>query len=80
MPHELTRMLTIAEAVSVSRIGRTTLYALIRDGKLDARKIGRRTLVPTAALDKLLQKLPRAAGRAASLTSHPIAARHGSYE
>ena len=54
------RMLTIPEAVSISRIGRTVLYGLIRDGKLDARKMGRRTLVPAAALSRLLDKLPSA--------------------
>ena len=60
MHHTSPHMLTISEAVAASRIGRTALYGLIRDGKLDARKLGRRTLVPAAALHRLLERLPSA--------------------
>lgn len=61
MQHASLHMLTISEAVAASRIGRTSLYGLIRDGKLDARKVGRRTLVPATALQRLLERLPSAA-------------------
>jgi excisionase family DNA binding protein len=54
------RMLTVRQAVDVSGIGRTTLYALIRDGHLDARKVGRRTLIPGGPLDQMLNDLPSA--------------------
>ncbi len=33
---------TVAEAVRVSNVGRTTLYELIRGGRLEARKLGPR--------------------------------------
>ena len=62
MQHTPPHMMTISEAVAASRIGRTSLYGLIRDGKLDARKLGRRTLVPAAALQRLLERLPPASG------------------
>jgi excisionase family DNA binding protein len=60
MQHTPPQMLTISEAVSASRIGRTSLYGLIRDGKLDARKLGSRTLIPSSALERLLGELPPA--------------------
>ena len=49
---------TISQAVGATGIGRTTLYELIRAGHLEARKLGRRTLIPAAALDALIAKLP----------------------
>lgn len=71
------QMLTITEAVAASRIGRTALYGLIRDGKLDARKLGRRTLVPAAALRRLLERLPSAsANRSARALTRRIEPRH----
>jgi excisionase family DNA binding protein len=36
---------SIAEACSVARAGRTTIYEAIRDGELTARKRGRKTLI-----------------------------------
>jgi excisionase family DNA binding protein len=51
---------TFAEAVRVSGIGRTTIYALLASGRLDARKVGRRTLIPAKALREFLENLPRA--------------------
>lgn len=45
---------SIAEACRVSSLGRTGLYRLISDGKLQTRKIGKRTLIPAASLRKLI--------------------------
>ena len=50
--------LTIEEAVEMSGIGRTTLYAQIRDGHLIARKIGRRTIIMASDLLAFLESLP----------------------
>jgi excisionase family DNA binding protein len=55
-------MLTVAEICQNYRIGRTKLFELIREGRLDARKMGRRTLIPARALDALMDSLPRARG------------------
>lgn len=53
---------TIMEALSVSindaakalGLGRTSIYALIGDGRLEAFKLGRRTLVKTASIRRLV--------------------------
>lgn len=46
---------SINDAVRVSSIGRTRLYSLISDGKIEARKIGRRTLVTAKSLRALIE-------------------------
>jgi excisionase family DNA binding protein len=46
---------SIADACKVSSIGRTNLYALIKAGKLDSRKVGKRTLIPAASLQRLIE-------------------------
>ena len=46
---------TIADAVKISGIGRTTLYELIGAGKIDARK-----LIPAASLRAFMDSLPPA--------------------
>ena len=51
---------SITDAASASGIGRTKLYEFIRDGRLEARKMGRRTLIPAASLHALLASLPTA--------------------
>ena len=40
-------------------IGRTTVYGLIAAGKLEALKLGSRTLVTAASIEALLAGLPR---------------------
>ena len=45
---------SIAEAASAISIGRSKLYELIAEGRLETRKIGKRTLIPAASLAKLL--------------------------
>ena len=56
---------TIAEAVSSTGIGRTKLYDLIKDGQLEARKLGSKTLIPAPSLRSLVDGLPRSAKTAA---------------
>lgn len=46
---------SVADACRVSSIGRTRLYALINEGRLEARKIGKRTLIPAASLRRLIE-------------------------
>jgi excisionase family DNA binding protein len=48
----------IAETCAVLGIGRTSLYELIRAGKLPARKIGRRTIILSADLRRYAESLP----------------------
>ncbi|WP_205007876.1 helix-turn-helix domain-containing protein [Sphingosinithalassobacter portus] len=45
---------TIAEACHAVGIGRTKLYALIGEGRLETRKIGSRTVIPAESLRALV--------------------------
>ena len=57
-------MLPPAEAARVIGVGRTTLYALMRDGQVRAVKIGRRTLISIAELERYVASLTAGAGDA----------------
>ncbi len=46
---------TIAEACHAVGIGRTKLYALIGEGRIETRKIGARTVIPADSLHALLR-------------------------
>jgi Helix-turn-helix domain len=48
----------VEEAVDLSGIGRTALYAAIRDGELVARKRGRSTVILLDDLQRYLNSLP----------------------
>ena len=50
--------LSISEACRVAGIGRTKIYEAISDGRLKARKLGKRTLVLRADLQSFLANLP----------------------
>jgi excisionase family DNA binding protein len=40
-------------------VGRTQVYKFIRTGKLDARKLGARTVVMEDSVDRVLESAPR---------------------
>ena len=50
---------SITDAVRVSGIGRTKLFAEIAAGRLPARKFGSRTLILATDLQAFLERLPR---------------------
>jgi excisionase family DNA binding protein len=50
-----TTWLTVQEAIRYSKRGKTTLYAMFKDGTLRPRKLGRRTLVARAEIDALIE-------------------------
>jgi excisionase family DNA binding protein len=50
--------MSVAEAAVQADIGRDAIYAAIRDGRLVARKHGRRTIITTEALQAFLNGLP----------------------
>lgn len=47
---------TVPEALTAIGIGRTNLYKLAKEGKLDLRKVGGRTLVTAASLHRLVEE------------------------
>jgi len=49
---------TIAQAAKVSGVGRSTIYNELGAGKLQARKLGRRTLILASDLSLWLSSLP----------------------
>lgn len=53
---------TIPEAVQMIGVGRSTLYGLMKDGKLTARKHGSRTLLLVDELDAFVRSLPTSRG------------------
>lgn len=46
---------SVNEACRLSSIGKTCLYRLIAEGHLEARKIGRRTIIPSSSLNCLIE-------------------------
>lgn len=45
---------SINDAAKALGLGRTSIYAMIGDGRLDAFKLGRRTLVTTESIRRLV--------------------------
>ena len=45
---------SVADAGKVSSLGKTSIYALIRSGRLESRKIGNRTVIPADSLRNLI--------------------------
>ncbi len=52
--------LSVRDACAAIGCGRTTLYSLIADGKIVARSLGSRTIIPTESLREFLGSLPPA--------------------
>ncbi len=50
------RLLTVKEACDYLRISKVSLYKLINQGKLKPVKIGKRTLIDKADLDRLIEE------------------------
>jgi len=51
---------TVPEAMAAIGIGRTFLYRLASEGKIDLRMVGGRTLVTAASLRRLVEAAPTA--------------------
>ncbi len=49
--------ITPEEAANVLGIGRTFVYELIANGRLESIKLGRRRLIPMEALERLIAEL-----------------------
>lgn len=46
--------LSINDTAKALSLGRTSIYALIREGRLDTIKLGRRTLIKTASVRRIM--------------------------
>lgn len=48
---------TVEEAAKLTGLGRTRLYKELKDGRIKALKLGRRTLIPHVSLEDWLNNL-----------------------
>jgi excisionase family DNA binding protein len=60
MSNSLALAYSILDAAKASGLGRSTLYELIAAGKIEARKMGARTLIPVDSLRRFIESLPAA--------------------
>ena len=67
-------LLTVKQAARVLNLGRSTVYQLIADGRLEVVHIGRSTRVPTDAIAKLIGAL-RSVDTAAPTPGAPVTGR-----
>lgn len=49
---------SVEEAAFSANLGRDAIYQAIRDGRLEAKKEGRRTIITAVALQRFLHELP----------------------
>lgn len=54
-------VLSVKDAACFIGLSRSRLYELIADGSIEARKLGARTVVPTASLRAFVERAPRLA-------------------
>ena len=47
---------SVKEACKATSLGKTYLYHLIKEGRLEVRKIGNRTIIPAASLHALIEE------------------------
>ena len=52
---------SVTEAATVTGLGRTTLYALMRSGTLPSLKVGKRRLIASADLESMIGQARQAA-------------------
>jgi hypothetical protein len=56
--HIKKRFYTIQEVIQIGAWGRTKTYQLIGEGKLVAKKLGKKTLITAESLEELISSLP----------------------
>jgi len=53
---KLPQAVSVKEVCSATSLGRTKVYQLIEEGRLDRRKVGRRTLITVESIERLLEE------------------------
>ena len=62
---------SMKEACEVSSLGKTTLYGHIKAGRLDAVRVGGRTVIPAESLKKLLSAPCQESKKQSSVAHQP---------
>lgn len=52
------KLVSINDAARMLGIGRSTLYLILKDGQLPARKLGKRTLILRSDIESFVEALP----------------------
>lgn len=55
---EAKALLSVKEFCHLAGIGRTTFYQQIQEGRIIAKKFGRRTLIPRSEFERFVSELP----------------------
>lgn len=55
------KLLSISDTAKVLGVGRSKLYALIKEGRLETVTVGRRRLVVAASIERFVERLQAAA-------------------
>lgn len=50
------RAMSVNEAADALGLGRSTVYGLLKSGQLEAIRLGRRTIVTSSSIDRLLAR------------------------
>ena len=73
-------VLTPAEAAQVLRIGRSTMYRLIRENKIRHIKIGRKILIPAEYIKVFLEKSSEKCYNSKQVENRPVAGKERIYD
>jgi excisionase family DNA binding protein len=57
-PDLVPTMLNVLEAAKIAGVGRSSIYAAMANGSLNAKKLGRRTIITSQALQEFIGGLP----------------------
>lgn len=73
-------VLTSTEAAQVLRIGRSTMYRLIRDNEIRHIKIGRKILIPTEYIKDFLEMSSEKCYNSKQVENRPVAGKERNYD
>lgn len=73
-------VLTPTEAAQVLRIGRSTMYRLIRDNEVRHIKIGKKILIPTEYIKDFLEMSSEKCYNSRQVENRPVAGKERNYD